>query len=208
MRPRSIVRSVIRFRSNTIGTRLNVPSVHLPVRCTFSCPSHVDTSFRQLSFTGYAGLAFRRPSAGHFHGLSLTCRTVCQNKGVPYVIGTTGRIIITSFLGSNVDFLNVDSIVRGAVRRTTFITGPDCRSCMTASRRTEEVTSRLIHQRGPRGWFMVDGLWVVGVRAFLVHTLRLVVDLSLLIVVRRNKRFLFTHLFGIQIRGFYLFFSP
>lgn len=161
IRPRSIVRSVIRFRSKTIGTRLNVPSVHLPVRCTFSCPRHIGSSFRQLSFTHVASLAFRRPSAGHFHGLTLTCRTLCQTKGVPYVIGTTGRIIISTFLGSGVSFLNVDSIVRRAVNGITCVGRPACRSCISASTRTHQMTLSLLSS-----WVMINErlywLWVVG----------------------------------------------
>lgn len=144
MRPRSIVRSVMRFRSNTIGTRLKVPSVHLPVRCTFSCPSQLGTSFPHLSFGLYARLAFRRPSAAHFHGLTLTCRTLRHTNGVPYVIGTTGRIIMTTFLRSGVSFLNVDRMVRGAVSHMSCLRGPACRSCITASTRTQQVTRRLV----------------------------------------------------------------
>lgn len=142
IRPRSIVRSVIRFRSNTIVTRLKVPSVGLPVDCTFSCPGQLRDGTPHLSFARCTALAFRRPSVRHFHGLTFTFSTIEGNNGVPYVLGTTGRMIITTFLHSRVNFLRVDSIVRGAVTGTAFVSIPACRSCITASTRTEGVTRR------------------------------------------------------------------
>ncbi len=203
MRPRSVIRDTIRFDSKTIGTRLKIPSVHIPVRCTFSCPRHLRDSFSHLSLFGVSSLAFRGPSAAHFQGLTLTCRTLRRKNGVPYVIGTTGRVIGHTFLRSEVNFLRVDSIVTAAVRGYAFLEGPICRSCLRASTRTQEVTTRLVWEGVcGRGW------GVSCVSMMVVGALRLVLSLSVLIILRRNNRFLFSGLFKIEIRGFFLFFSP
>lgn len=124
IRPRDVVRSVIRFRSNTIVTRLKAPSVELPVRCTLYCPSEEFLGNSELSFRVLGRVAFRRPSEGAFGNLPVTIRTTETNNDVPAIFGTTGRLTIHGFLRGGVDFLSVCRVVKRSVDERATMGSP------------------------------------------------------------------------------------
>lgn len=135
IRPRDVVRSVIRFRSNTIVTRLKAPSVELPVRCTLCCPRHHCLPNSELSFSALRRVAFRRPSLRAFCKLGLTFRTKEAKNSLPAMLGTTGRGTITLFLSEGVGCLRVPRVVRTYVRTRGGVTTPAIRRVLGARRR-------------------------------------------------------------------------
>ncbi len=144
VRPRSVVRDVISFTSKSVGTRLSDPSVHLPVRCTLACPRRGPLSIPHLSFSGLKNFAFSTPSLRGFPYLTVTVRTVGGNNGLPYIVGTTSRITICTFLHKSLGFRSVPGVVRGYVNGCRRVRRPALRSVLTASGRAERCTGDLV----------------------------------------------------------------
>jgi 1-deoxy-D-xylulose-5-phosphate reductoisomerase len=119
--PQSIVHGLVEFCDGSVVAQLGSPDMRIPIAHCLAWPRRIDGPAPRLDLAKLASLTFESPDLGRFPALGLARRALEAGGGAPTVLNAANEVAVAAFLGRNLGFLGISSLVEAtldaAVRR-------------------------------------------------------------------------------------------
>lgn len=118
--PQSVIHSMVEFVDGSVLAQLGTPDMRIPIAYALAWPERMDTPAQRLDLAAIARLDFERPDVMRFPALRLA-RTVLEEGGAaPIIFNAANEVAVASFLGGQIRFPEIVSIVDEALQKSKF----------------------------------------------------------------------------------------
>lgn len=117
--PQSIVHSMIRYRDGSVLAQLGQPDMRTPIAYCLAWPERVDAGVKPLDLVSAGRLDFEAPDLEAFPCLALAQQAITQPGGM-CVYSAANEIAVEAFLGGNIRFTDIDSVIESTLDKVDF----------------------------------------------------------------------------------------
>jgi 1-deoxy-D-xylulose-5-phosphate reductoisomerase len=136
--PQSIVHSMVEFVDGAIIAQLSRPDMRLPIQYALFYPQRQKLNVADLKFDKPMWLEFELPDDHRFPGLGLARKALQLGGTAPAVLNAANEIAVEMFLDREIAFLDIFSIVEGALEEVEMTDAGSIESVMAADKKGRE----------------------------------------------------------------------
>ena len=136
--PQSLVHSLVEFVDGSYLAQLGVPSMHIPIQYALCYPKRQE-GIKTDSFDLFnKKLEFFEPDFEKFPLLKLTIDCGREGGIMPAVLNAANEAAVYKFLRGEINFLDIERIVFGAVEKASNISNPSLDEIFEADKNTRK----------------------------------------------------------------------
>ncbi len=140
----SIVHSMVEFCDGAILAQLGSADMRTPISVAINYPERSEISGRPLDVFSLANLTFERPDTQAFPMLALAYRACKEGGTMPTVYNGANEAAVRAFIEGNIGFLDIASLVEGAMEQHKPIQWPTLTDIFAADSEAGDFVRRNI----------------------------------------------------------------
>lgn len=136
--PQSLVHSMVEYVDGAIMSQLSRPDMRLPIQYALFYPERRNLEVADLKFDKTLSLEFEPPDEGKFPGLGIARKALEIGGTAPAVLNAANETSVELFLNHEIGFLDIFSIVEGALNEVRMGRAGSIESVMAADKKGRE----------------------------------------------------------------------
>ena len=140
--PQSIVHSMVEYVDGAIMAQLSRPDMRLPIQYALFYPERSNLDVADLQFEKKFSLEFEPPDDDKFPSLDLARKALNMGGTTPAVLNAANEAAVDMFLSHKISFLDIFSIVEGALEEVEIEDVGSIESLMAADNKGREYARR------------------------------------------------------------------
>jgi 1-deoxy-D-xylulose-5-phosphate reductoisomerase len=129
----SIVHSLVEFSDGSVKAQLGVPDMRLPIQCALAYPERMPAPpMPTLDLAAVGTLNFGRPDVRRFPCLRLAMESGLRGGTFPAAMAAADEIAVGRFLGGEIGFLDIPSVVEAVLEKLDSVDDPDLEQVLAA----------------------------------------------------------------------------
>ena len=116
--PQSIVHSLVEYVDGSVLAQMGAPDMRIPIAHALAWPERIATPCERLDLATIGTLQFEAPDPIRFPALALARLALVEGGSRPAVLNAANEVAVTAFLGSEIGFLDIATIVEETLART------------------------------------------------------------------------------------------
>lgn len=132
--PQSIFHSMVEYVDGAIMAQLSRPDMRLPIQYALFYPERRNLDVADLKFEKELSMEFEPPDEGKFPSLGLARKALDLSGTAPAVLNAANETAVDMFLNQKIDFLDIFSIVEGALQGVKTGAADSIESVMAADK--------------------------------------------------------------------------
>lgn len=145
--PQSIVHSMVAYRDGSVLAQLGVPDMRTPIAHALAWPERIEAGVKRLNLAEVHKLEFYPPDLESFPGLGLAFKVLEAGGNAPVIFNAANEIAVEAFLQQRIGFLEIPSIVSGALDVCEAGKIEELDEVLEFDRLARAATSRIIHSQ-------------------------------------------------------------
>ena len=117
--PQSIIHSMVEFVDGSVIAQLGLPDMRLPIAYALTYPDRAPLSGETLDLTKIGTLTFAEPDTTAFPALPLAYEALKAGGTMCAVYNGADEAAVSLFLQRKIDYLEIASVIEGAMRAYT-----------------------------------------------------------------------------------------
>src|SRR5437764_2283697 len=113
--PQSIVHGLVEFCDGSLVAQLGSPDMRIPIAHCLGWPGRISWPAQRLDLAQISTLSFEPPDLGRFPALALARAALETGGGAPTVLNAANEVAVAEFLGRNLDFLGIATLVEATL---------------------------------------------------------------------------------------------
>jgi len=115
--PQSIVHSLVEYTDGSTLAQLGPPDMRVPIACAWSWPDRLTWPAAKLDLAAIGQLTFEAPDETRFPALAIARQALRAGGGAPAAMNAANEIGVAAFLGRQIGFLDIASLVSETLDR-------------------------------------------------------------------------------------------
>jgi len=115
--PQSVVHSMVEYKDGSVLAQMGASDMRTPIAHTLAWPSRIQTPGKTLDWTKLKELTFEQPDNARFPALNLAYKVLKAGPYACVALNAANEVAVESFLSKKSAFLDIISIIEGALSR-------------------------------------------------------------------------------------------
>lgn len=111
----SVMHSAVEFDDYSVIAQMGVPDMKIPIQYALMFPNRLSCPTKQLSFTDYGKLSFKKPDFETFDCLKSCIEAIKIGGTAPAIVNGANEEAVNQFLNGKISFLKIGEIVKMAL---------------------------------------------------------------------------------------------
>lgn len=107
----SVMHSAVEFDDYSVIAQMGVPDMKIPIQYALLYPERLPCPTKQLSFTDYGTLSFKKPDFETFDCLRNCIEAIKIGKTAPAIVNGANEEAVNQFLNGKISFLKIGELV-------------------------------------------------------------------------------------------------
>ena len=145
--PQSVVHSLVEYIDGSVLAQLGSPDMRVPIAHALAWPERMATPAERLDLTAVRKLEFEAPDLERFPALRIARQALERGGAAPTVLNAANEIAVASFLGGQIAFTEIASLVERTLERAVAGAPGSIEDVIQIDLETREVIAELIEAR-------------------------------------------------------------
>jgi len=145
--PQSVVHSLVEYIDGSVLAQLGSPDMRVPIAYALAWPERMPTPAERLDLASIGSLEFEQPDLQRFPALRIARQALVQGGAVPTILNAANEIAVGSFLGGQIGFTEIASLVEQAIERAVAGAPSSIEDVIQVDLETRRAVSELIEAR-------------------------------------------------------------
>ncbi|MEB3101127.1 1-deoxy-D-xylulose-5-phosphate reductoisomerase [Ferviditalea candida] len=143
LHPESIVHSMVEFADTSVIAQLGTPDMRVPIQYALTYPERLPSPGKRLDLTTVGSLHFRQMDEERFPCLKLAYECGRAGGTATAVFNAANEMAVARFLRREIEFLQIEDIIRQVVDRHQTVSVPQLEEILEADRWARSVAASL-----------------------------------------------------------------
>jgi len=145
--PQSVVHSLVEYIDGSVLAQLGSPDMRVPIAYALAWPERMPTPAERLDLASIGSLEFEQPDLQRFPALRIARQALVQGGAAPTILNAANEIAVASFLGGQIGFTEIASLVEQAIERAVAGAPSSIEDVIQVDLETRRAVSELIEAR-------------------------------------------------------------
>jgi len=145
--PQSVVHSLVEYIDGSVLAQLGSPDMRVPIAYALAWPERMPTPAERLDLASIGSLEFEQPDLQRFPALRIARQALVQGGAAPTILNAANEIAVASFLGGQIGFTEIASLVEQAIERAVAGAPSSIEDVIQVDLETRRAVAELIEAR-------------------------------------------------------------
>lgn len=144
--PQSIIHSIVQFTDGSMKAQIGLPDMKLPIQYALTYPERIKSDFPRFDFMKYPALTFEKPDTDTFPCLELAYEALKKGGNMPCVLNAANEVAVAAFLGGQIGFNDIPSLIEEAMSKADFIQQPSMNDYIASDNEVRAMFNKTAHR--------------------------------------------------------------
>ncbi len=137
----SIIHSAVEFEDGAVIAQLGSADMRIPIQLALTYPERLPSPAKKLSLFDVGELTFSRADEQTFACLAAAKKAIAREGNAPCIVNSANEAAVALFLKKRISFLDIGSIVNGALEAVKYIEKPTLNEILETKTAAEEYVA-------------------------------------------------------------------